>query len=380
MKRAAALLTLLLTIVAVTPMLGRAQQQPGDCRPAGGAPAGFQAITIGHFSEGASDVVEFCRYLVRQRIWPSFTDLGSFKDPRAAQRAHDALEAGTIDVLWVNSFAAGAILEANRALRLKVVAFTDFLVLHVGTRQAGVQVATDTAFAPAEVAVRAGRSMFFADALFGILHLRPRCLESTIGCTVLPGEGLAAGIERFLSGGAGRAVVIASWALPPKGPDVVVRSLYAGTFHLIGVPPATVVSMQAVAGTLAILQIPRGAYGPSQNADIGTAAVTQMVVSSTPPAVQARVSEFADRLNEALLDTEPRFDLMNEMPVALAMARLLGANVAGRLILHPRLALWLDLHDLLRSPPEPREPEPRPKCRDGGGEGSPVQSPPPTCE
>lgn len=383
MKRAAAFLAVILAIVAGNPILGRAQQ-PGECRPAGGAPAGYQAIMIGHFSEGTSDIAEFCRYLVRQRIWPSFQDLGSLKDPRAAQRAHDAMETGTIDVLWVNSFAAGAILEANRALRLKVVAFTDFLVLHVGTRQAGVQLATDAAFAPTEVAVRAGRSMFFADVLFGILRLRPRCLETTIGCTVLPGEGLAAEIERFLSGGAGRAAVLASWALPPKGPDVVVRSLYTGDFHLIGVPPATVVSMQSVTGTLAILQIPRGAYGPSQRVDIATAAVTQMVVSSTPPAVQARVNELASRLNDALLDLEPRIDLIGDLPLALAMARQLGASTRGRLILHPALARLLELHDLLRSQPDPREPgiqqKECPGSEGGGGGGGYRTSTPPSCE
>ncbi|HEY3247793.1 MAG TPA: hypothetical protein VGK88_05835 [bacterium] len=351
MKRVAVMVAVLLAVAAASPLLGQAQQ-PADCRPAGTAPGGFQAVTIGHFSEGADDVADFCRYLVRQRIWPSFQSLGSVKDPQAPRRAHDALEAGTIDVLWVNSFAAGALLEANRSLRLKVVAFTDFLVLHIGTRQPGVQMVTDAAFAPAEVAVRAGRSMFFADVLFGILRRRPRCLEATVGCTVLAGEGLAGQLEQFLSGGPARAVVLASWALPPKGPDVVVRSLYAGEFHLVGVPPTTVVSMQSVSGTLAFLQIPRGAYGPSQSTEIPAAAVTQMVVSSTPPEVQARVREIAHRLNDALFELEPRINIGSDMPAIVAMTLQFASGVDGRLTFHDELARQLDSHGLLHHAPE----------------------------
>lgn len=365
MKYAAALMTVILVLGARGTIPADAQQ-PGDCRPAGGAPAGFQGITVGHFSEGTGDVFEFCRYLIRQRIWPSFQDLGSVRNPNAAQRAHDALETGAIDVLWVNSHVVGAILESNRALRLKVVAFTDFLALHVGTRQAGVQVASDPAFSPPEVAVRTGRSMFFADVLFGTLHLKPRCLEMAIGCTVLPGEGLATEFDRFLTGGARRAVVLASWALPPKGPDAVVRSLHTGEFHLIGVPPATVVSMQSMAGTLAILQIPRGVYGPTQRADVATAAMTQMLVSSTPPEVQMRVNELAGRLNNALLDTEPRIDVLRDLPVVLAMARELEASTAGRLAIHPELSRLLQRHGLLESPLGPPDTERTPKepiCR-----------------
>lgn len=347
--RTAAVLAAIAVIIAAVPLLGAAQQ-PGDCRPTGAAPAGFQSAIFGHFSEGTDELVEFCRYLVRQRIWPTFRNLGSASDPRASRRAHAALEDGTIDVLWVNSYAAGAMLSANRSLRLKVVAFTDFLVLHVGTRQARVQLATESAFAPSEVAVRAGRSMFFADVLFGALGRRPRCLEATVGCTVLAGEGLAAQLDRFLSGGSTRAVVLASWALPPKGPDVVVRSLYSGQFRLVGVPAATVVAMQSVAGTLAFLQIPRGAYGPSQNTDIPAAAMTQMVMSSTPPEVQARVRELAHRLNEALFELNPRINIGGDLPTIVEMTLQLAATVDGRLTFHDELARQLDAHGLHHEP------------------------------
>ncbi|HEV8353755.1 MAG TPA: hypothetical protein VGR24_06115 [bacterium] len=358
LKRSAAAAVGVLALLSVAPFPSAAQQ-PGDCRPGGTAPSGFQATMIGHFSEGADEVAEFCRYLVRQRVWPSFRDLGSITDPRAAQRAHNALEQGTIDVLWVNSYAVGAMLAANRSIRLKVVAFTDFLVLHIGTRQAGVTMVTDAGFAPTEVAVRAGRSMFFADVLFGVLHRRPRCLEATVGCTVLAGEGLAAELDRFLTGTSGRAVVLASWALPPKGPDVVVRSLYAGQFHLVGVPPATVVTMQAVAGTMAFLQIPRGAYGPSQSTDVPAAAMTQIVVSATPPEVQARVRDLAHRLNEALFDLEPRINIGGDLPGIVEMTQRLALSVDGRLTFHDELSRQLDSHGLLHEPhhdPEHRDP------------------------
>jgi hypothetical protein len=345
-------------LTAAAPLVG-ATQQPGDCRAGGAAPAGHQAAAIGHFSEGADEVAEFCRYLVRQRIWPSFQDLGSIADRRAARRAHEALEAGTIDVLWVNSFAVGAMLTANRSVRLKVVAFTDFLVLHVGTRQPGVTMVTDAAFAPTEVAVRAGRSMYFADVLFGALRRRPRCLEAALGCTVLTGEGLAAQLDRYLAGGAGRSVVLASWALPPKGPDVVVRTLYAGPFHLVGVPATTVVAMQGTAGTMAFLQIPRGAYGPSQTTDVPAAALTQMMVSSTPPEVQARVRELAHRLNDALFELEPRINIGGDLPGIVEMTRRLISSVDGRLVYHDELRRQLDAHGLGRQEPDQHEaPEP----------------------
>ncbi|MGH2349071.1 MAG: hypothetical protein ACRDFT_06340 [bacterium] len=357
MQRIVTAIAAIAVLTAAAPLIG-ATQQPADCRPGGAAPSGYQAVAIGHFSEGADEVGEFCRYLVRQRIWPSFQDLGSIADQRAARRAHAALEAGTIDVLWVNSYAVGAMLSANRAVRLKVVAFTDFLVLHIGTRQAGATMVTDAAFAPSEVAVRAGRSMYFADVLFGALRARPRCLEATLGCTVLSGEGLTAQLDRFLAGGAGRSVVLASWALPPKGPDVVVRSLYAGPFHLVGVPATTVVTMQAVAGTMAFLQIPRGAYGPSQNTDVPAAAMTQMMVSSTPAEVQARVRDLAHRLNDALFELEPRINIGGDLPGIVEMTRRLMTSVDGRLVFHDELARQLDAHGLLKQAPDRQEEPP----------------------
>lgn len=324
-----------------------AAQPSADCPPAGAVPARYLAASFGHFAEGADELAEFCRYLVRSRIWPSFRNFGSVADPRAVRRAQQALDAGTIDILWVNSYAAGAMLANNRTFRLKVVAFTDFLVLHIGMRRAGVRLVTDAAFTPSEVAVRAGRSMFFADVLFSTLGRRPRCLEAAVGCTVLTGEGLAADMTRFLGGGGDtRTVVLASWALPPKGPDVVIKSLYAGPFRLIGVPAATVVAMQSVAGTLAFLQIPQGAYGPAQNAEVPAAAMAQMVVSSTPPEVEARVRELAHRLNEGLFELNPRIRIAADLPMVLEMIEQLSRSVGGRLVLHAELSRQLDSHGL----------------------------------
>jgi len=364
-RRTAVLLTVFVTAAVVA--FPTAAQQPADCPPGGAAPAGFLAARFGHFAEGADELTEFCRYLVRQRIWPSFRNLGSVNDPRAAQRAQQALDAGTVDVLWVNSYAAGAMLTRNRSLRLKVVAFTDFLVLHIGMRQARVRLVTDAGFVPTEVAVRAGRSMYFADVLFGTLGRRPRCLEAAVGCTVLTGEGLTGEMDRFLSGADSRAVVLASWALPPKGPDVVIRSLYGGQFRLIGVPAPTVVAMQAVAGTLAFLQIPQGAYGPAQSTEIPAAAMTQMVVSSTPPEVQARVRELAHRLNEALFELNPRIRIGADLPAVVEMIEQLARSVGGRLALHDELDRQLDAHGLHHeihhgpdhheNPPPPRDPK-----------------------
>lgn len=354
--RTAAIVAALVITTAVS--LPTTAQEPGDCRPPGGAPAGFLRATFGHFSEGIDEIGEFCRYLVHQRIWPVFRNLGSVTDPRAARRAQAALESGTIDVLWVNSYAAGAMLSTNQSLRIKVVAFTDFLVLHIGMRQARVQLVTDSGFAPTEVAVRAGRSMYFADVLFSTLGRRPRCLEAAVGCTVLTGEGLAAEMGRFISARESRAVVLASWALPPKGPDIIVRSLYGGQFRLIGVPAPTVVAMQSVAGTLAFLQIPPGAYGPAQSTAIPAAAMTQMVVSATPPEVQVRVRELAHRLNEALFEANPRINIGADLPTIVEMTTQLARSVDGRLALHDELARQLDAHGIHHEFPHPEHQNP----------------------
>lgn len=341
----------LLLLLAAPPLL--AQQA---C-PAAGPPQGALRVTIGHFAEGADDIQEFCRYLVLRQIWPTFVNLGSVADPRAARGAEQALETGRIDVLWVNSHATGTVLQANKAQTLKIAAITDFLVLHVGNRDARAGLVTDSAFAPPAIAVRQGRSAFFADVLMIATRHRPRCLEAAVACLAYAGEGLRRQLDEFLSGAAGRVVMLTSWAFPPKGPDVIVRTLHTTSgFRLVGVPAQTVVAMQPLAGQMAIVEIPRAAYSPTQQAAVPTAAVAQWLLSSTPAEVQARVAQLAVRLNEALLEQDPRLDLDRDLPTALRMARVLSDQLDRRLLLHAEFARVLGSRAGAFTDLPPREP------------------------
>lgn len=350
----AAIVLLLLVPPLAAPVL--AQQ---GCPPTGQLPPGAMRVTIGHFNESADDLSEFCLYLVRHEIWSTFRSLGSAQDPAAPSRAEQALESGAIDVLWLTSYATGTILVTSRTAKLKVAAITDFAVLHVGSQTPATAMVTDAAFAPPEIAVRQGRSMFFADLLMAVTKRRPRCLEAAVGCAVYPGEGLRARLETFLAGRPGRAVVLASWAFPPKGPDLVVRYLHgAPAFHLVGIPAPTVLAMQPMQGMMAIVQIPKTSYGANQTADIPTGAVAQWLVSSTPPEVAGRVHQLITKINEGLLERELRLDVDRDLAIALGLVAALQAASGDRLTVHPDFARLLQGHGI-RVPPKEEQPPPQ---------------------
>lgn len=67
----------------------------------------------------------------------------------------------------------------------------------------------------------------------------------------------------------GLFALVASWAFPPNGPDPVMRAMHSSPeFRLVGIPPAAVLAMQPVTGAMALMQIPKGSYGPAQQSDV----------------------------------------------------------------------------------------------------------------
>ncbi len=312
-------------------------------------------INIGHFSEGAAELGEFCRYLVRNRIWPVFQDLGRLRDAEAAQRVRAALEAGTVDVLWLSTSSLGK-LGDNVSLVLKVLAVTDFPVIHVVSRDPSVRSVTDTAFAPPEVMVKQGRAESYADELLLTVGVAPRCLESR-NCEVDRGEGLTTRFVTFLNDRPSRVVVLAPAVSSARFPDGIMRGLlHQPEFHLVGIPPATVLRMQApVRGTMTSVPIPRGYYGISARpdvpvADVPTAAVPMLLSSGTPAEVAERVRGLVTRVNEALLRRERRIST-GDLKVSLEMVRTLGESTRGQIVLHEEYARILRAQDLL--PPQP---------------------------
>ncbi len=342
-------------------------------------------VTIGHFAEVAADVAEFCRYLVRNRMWPEFQNLGSIRDPGIAQRVHDALEAGSIDVLWLSTPTV-ALLAANSSIRLKALAMTDFVVTHVVSRDRRATSVMEPAFNPTAAMVPSGRSAMYADLLFAAVpRLKLQCLELPIACFVRQesGEELVGQFVPFLSDQPSRTVVLAAPAFRPDGPDPMVRRLLNNPveLQLVGVPAPTVVMMQSDPGTKRVIRgmlsatsIPKGYYrldGRSEvpGADVPAAAAAMMLVSSTPPEVAARVQELVGRINDALILRDPRMSPGHLME-SLKMAQALGESLGNQFILHDEYARYLQAQGLM-APPAPPRPAPAP---------TPTPTPPPTSQ
>lgn len=78
-----------------------------------------------------------------------------------------------------------------------------------------------------------------------------------------------------------------------------------------------------------------------------TAAVAQLLLSSTPQDVERRVLALSARLSEALLAREPRIDLRQHLPMAIGLEENLHDRLGGRVGLHPEYEHHLREHEIL---------------------------------
>lgn len=351
--RAAARMLVLITVVAVAQNALPLHAAPIEpCSTQGASPP---PVTIGHFGEGAAEVGEFCRYLVRQRIWPRFLDLGSVRDPETARRVNAALEAGTIDVIWLNA-SAMAMLAAGTSGVFKIAAVTDLPVINIVSRDPNVRSVIDPSFERFELMVTEGASAFYADALLLALGQPARC-GPRIGCTVGSGEEIGGRYVTFLNDRPSRAVLIATPTLPPSQRNGILTVLLRRPIaaHLVEIPPQIVARMQGVPGTMMTVLIPIERYGPGIPATlVPSAAGPVILVSGTPAEVEARVRQFIIRLNEALLRPgtqggQPRMSLA-DVQRSLDLLRTLGENLRDRLILHEEYARILPRFGLSTGP------------------------------
>ncbi len=365
-----ALITLMTLLQAPGPLRG---QPLASCpSPSAEAPQ-TPKVTIGHFAESEGESGEFCRYLTRNRMRPTFQNLGSLRDDKTVRRVQAALEGGTIDVLWLSSFAMGMLGSAS-TLVMKVLAVTDFPIVHVVSHDVNARLVTDTAFAPAGVMVAHGYAEAYADILFKAIGVAvPRCLEAPVNCDIHPNDAtLVGGLIAYLMNQPSHVVVYVSSTFSPKNPDPIVLSLVQTQFSLVGVPAQTVIKMDAVHGTFAAVSIPKGHYGVGRrpdvpSTDVPTAAAPLVLVSSTPPKVAERVRDLVIRINSALLDVEPRVSRDN-LRKSLELARDLRGSLGGRVVLHEEYARQLErrgLSTILPSPgptsPSPTVPPPSPQ-------------------
>src|SRR2546425_2897417 len=223
-------------------------------------------VIIGHFGEGSREIEDFCRYLGSQSIMATFLSLGSITDARTAQRAQAALEASTIDALWINSAQLVRLLRES-PLVAKIIGVTDFVVVHVVVRDPRLKAAVRLSFHPREAIVAPGRSGYFADALFTALGLAIRCLDVTINCRIAAGEGH---YKTFLEDRQGRAAIVAAPTFRRETRDALALVLAQVTAQsrLVAIPLETVARMRPVPGMMAAVSIPRGYYALGARSDV----------------------------------------------------------------------------------------------------------------
>ena len=352
-KRILAVVALVTLLQSAAPLHG---QTPVGC-PARGT------IIIGHFNEGGAEVAEFCIYLVRHGIQPTFQNFGDIRTPGAAKAAAYALEnEGTVLAIWIGTSTL-ARLVGDTDLKAKVLAVSDFTVFQVISGNSNAAM-VDSNFVPTGIAVQDGRSSNFADTLFMAFDKPvPRCTGAPpVQCEVHPPAGDTMGITagmyytgalaEFLNREPAGAVILGSQPLDPGIRDPVKEVLAVAKHpNLVGIPPAAVLKMSRVHGMFAEVSIPKEHYAIGVPKGIVPAAADpRLLISATPPEVAERVRDFVKQVTNALLKVQPRVSPAH-LKKSLELVRELGDSLGGRVVLHDEY-----VKQLQRAGPAPQGP------------------------